>query len=178
MSTVGKYQKFRVGRRRPTPRHGALRRAFHLPLPAPRPSTPGQEGGAAAGLRLPLQLLPGRGPRGHPAVVRLPPRRHRSGGSWRGRRGSRRGVHQPEGAQGFQDSGERVHNPAKWPQVCTLLRFYFMYYDIKVGSGAQAVKRSRVACRTVGTLCGQVEGHHIHDKQAGSRCWRWNAIWF
>ncbi|XP_039793720.1 anther-specific proline-rich protein APG-like isoform X8 [Panicum virgatum] len=52
------------------------------------------------------------------------------------------------------------------------------YYDIKVGSGAQAVKRSRVACRTVGTLCGQVEGHHIHDKQAGSRCWRWNAIWF
>ncbi|XP_039793717.1 peptidyl-prolyl cis-trans isomerase FKBP16-4, chloroplastic-like isoform X5 [Panicum virgatum] len=50
---------------------------------------------------------------------------------------------------GFQDSGERVHNPAKWPQVCTLLRFYFMYYDIKVGSGAQAVKRSRVAVHYV-----------------------------
>ena len=28
---------------------------------------------------------------------------------------------------------------------------------------------------SVGTLCGQVEGHHVHDKQAGSRCWRWNG---
>jgi len=71
------FPNFRVRRRRLTPSNGALRRAFHLPLPAPRPSTPGQEGGAAAGLRLPLQLLPGRGPRGHPAVVRLSPRRHR-----------------------------------------------------------------------------------------------------
>lgn len=57
--------------------NGPLRRAIPLPLPAPCPSTPGQEGCAASGLRLPLQLLPGRVPGGHPAVVRLPPR-HRS----------------------------------------------------------------------------------------------------
>lgn len=55
--------------------NGPLRRAIPLPLPlpAPCPSTPGQEGSAASGLRLPLQLLPGRVPGGHPAVVRLPP---------------------------------------------------------------------------------------------------------
>jgi hypothetical protein len=53
--------------------NGPLRRAIPLPLPAPCPSTPGQEGTAASGLRLPLQLLPGRVPGGHPAVVRLPP---------------------------------------------------------------------------------------------------------
>lgn len=29
---------------------------------------------------------------------------------------------------------------------------------------------------TAGTLCGQVEGHNIHDKQAGSRCWWRNGI--
>lgn len=114
------------------PTNGAHRRALHLPLPAPLPPSPHQEGGAAAGLRLPLQLLRRRVPRGHPAVVCLPPRRRRrfliallcsarrlsgidspggcvfwsslgvswcSGRSWRGRRGSRRGVHQQEGGK-------------------------------------------------------------------------------
>lgn len=59
------------------PTNGAHRRGPHLPLPAPRPSSPRQEGGAASFLRLPLQLLPGRVHRGLPAVVRLVPRRRR-----------------------------------------------------------------------------------------------------
>ena len=73
-----KISKFPESAAAGSPINGALRRAIPVPVPvpAPRPSAaPGQEGGAAAGLRLPLQRLPGRLPGGHPAVVRLPPRR-------------------------------------------------------------------------------------------------------